>query len=233
MRLTRTFCTDRSTRRAFEQPKEATMKLYGFPPSPNTWKVRAVAAQIGVPMEFELVDLTKPRMPAYLALNPTGRTPTLVDGDFVLWESNAIMQYLASRAANSLWPDDPRARADIARWQSWQLMHWSKEACQPLTFQRLVKKILNLGAPDEAEVAKGTESFHREAQMLDAHLSKHSYLVGDNLTLADFAVAAPLFYSKEAELPVAPYTHVRDWFARVSTLPAWRDTAPARPAAAA
>src|SRR5437879_10284276 len=64
--------------------------------------------------------------------SPTGRTPTLVDGDFVLWESNAIMQYVASHAPNTLWPDDARARADIVRWQSWQLAHWSGEACQPL-----------------------------------------------------------------------------------------------------
>jgi len=209
------------------------MKLYGFPRSPNTWKVRAVAAQLAMPLELELVDLTKPRSPAYLALNPTGRTPTLVDGDFVLWESNAIMQYLASQAPNSLWPEDARGRADIARWQSWQLMHWNKEACQPLIFQRMVKKILNLGPADEDEVAKATEAFKREAEMLDAHLSKHVYLVGDKLSLADFAVAAPLFYSKEAEFPVVPYTHLREWFARIAALPAWRDTAPARPAAAA
>ncbi len=209
------------------------MKLYGFPRSPNTWKVRAVAAQLAMPLELELVDLTKPRSPAYLALNPTGRTPTLVDGDFVLWESNAIMQYLASQAPNSLWPEDARGRADIARWQSWQLMHWSKEACQPLIFQRMVKKILNLEPADEDEVAKATEAFKREAEMLDAHLSKHVYLVGDKLSLADFAVAAPLFYSKEAEFPVVPYTHLREWFARIAALPAWRDTAPARPAAAA
>jgi glutathione S-transferase len=53
------------------------------------------------------------------------------------------------------------------------------------------------------------------------------------LTLADFSVAAPLFYASEAELPVAPYQHVRDWFSRVSALPAWRETAPAPAAAAA
>src|SRR4051795_6499326 len=75
------------------QPQESTMKLYGFPPSPNTWKVRAVAAHVGVPLELALVDLSKrqQRTPEYLALNPTGRTPTLVDGDLVLWESTAIM----------------------------------------------------------------------------------------------------------------------------------------------
>jgi len=211
------------------------MKLYGFPPSPNTWKVRAVAAHIGLPLAFELVDLAKGQQhtPAFRALNPTGRTPVLVDGDFVLWESNAIMQYLADQKPNALWPNDARIRADIVRWQCWQLMHWSKEACQPLIFERLVKKFLNLGAPDAAAVAKALEAFEREAAMLDAHLAKYGHLVGTELTLADFAVAAPLVYSKEAELPVAPHAHLRDWFARVSALPAWRDTAPAPPAAAA
>jgi glutathione S-transferase len=211
------------------------MKLYGFPPSPNTWKVRAVAAHLGLRLDFELVDLTKgqSRSPEYLALNPTGRTPVLVDGDFKLWESNAIMQYLASRAPNSLWPNDARTRADIMRWQSWQLAHWGKEACEPLVFQRLVKKVLGLGAPDEAVVAKAIEAFNREARVLDAHLSGRSYLVGNAITLADFSVAATLFHAKEAELPIAPYSHVLDWFARVSALAAWSDTAPQRPAAAA
>jgi glutathione S-transferase len=211
------------------------MKLYGFPASPNTWKVRAVAAHLALPLEEEFVDLSKgaQRTPEYLALNPTGRTPVLVDGDFILWESNAIMQYLASRAASQLWPDDPRTRADIMRWQSWQLAHWSKEGCEPLIFERLVKSFLSLGPADPAVLAKGTEAFHREARVLDAHLARRSFLVGDGPTLADFSVSAPLFYAKEAELPLAPYAHVRDWFGRVSALPAWRDTAPAPAAAAA
>ena len=209
------------------------MKLYGFPPSPNTWKVRAVAAHLGIPLEMQLVDLTKPRAQEYLALSPTGRTPTLVDGDFRLTESNAILQYIASQKPNSLWPNDPRTRADIMRWQCWQLAHWGKEACEPLIVNRLVKKLLNLGPPDEAEVAKGTAAFHKEAKLLDAQLAKGPYLVGKELTLADFAVAAPLFYIQQGGLPVEPYAKLRDWFGRVSALPAWRDTAPQAPAAAA
>ena len=210
------------------------MKLYGFPPSPNTWKVRAVAAHLGLRLDFHFVDLTKgqSRTREFLALNPTGRVPVLVDGDFRLWESNAITQYLASRRTNSLWPDDARARADIMRWQSWQLAHWSN-GCDPLIFERLVKAFLSLGAPDATIVAKGVEAFDREARMLDAHLAKQPTLVGKEVTLADFSVAAPLFYAKEAELPLAPYPHIRDWFARVSALPAWRETAPAPAAAAA
>ena len=67
------------------------MKLHGFPPSPNTCKVLAVAAHLGVPLELEVVDITKGagRTPEFLKINPNGRTPVLVDGDFTLWESNA------------------------------------------------------------------------------------------------------------------------------------------------
>ena len=211
------------------------MKLYGFPPSPNTWKVRALAAHLGVPLELEFIDLSKGAQyaPAYLALNPTGRTPTLVDGDFKLWESNAILQYIAGKSANALWPNDTRTRADIAHWQFWQLAHWGAEACQPLTFQRLVKKILNLGPPDEAAIAKGIEAFNKEAKMLDAYLAKHPYLVGKDVTIADFAVAAPLLYAKEAEIPLGPYANLRGWFDRVTALPCWREAAPQFPAAAA
>ncbi len=209
------------------------MKLYGFAASPNTWKVRAVAVHLRIPLEYQHIDLTKPRTAEYLALNPTGRTPTLVDGDFVLTESNAILQYVAAKTPNSLWPNDARTRADIARWQCWQLAHWGKEACEPLIFNRLVKRLLNLGAPDEAAVAKGTECFHKEAKMLDAHLGKQAYLVGKELTLADFAVAGPLFYVEQGGLPVGPYPKLREWFGRVSALPAWKETAPQPVAAAA
>src|ERR1044071_783990 len=210
------------------------MKLYGFAASPNTWKVRAVAAHVGISIDYEHVDLTKgaSHAPGYLALNPTGRTPTLVDDDFKLWESNAIMQYLAAKANSPLFPNDLSTRADIMRWQSWQLAHWSKEACEPLIFNRVVKQIVNLGPPNEAEVAKGLECFHKEAKVLDAHLGKQAYLVGNQLTIADFAVAAPLFSSQRADLPVAPYGRLREWFGRVSALPAWQQTAP-QPAAAA
>jgi len=210
------------------------MKLYGFPPSPNTWKVRAVADHLGIPLQLALVDLSKgeQRKPDYLAINPSGRTPTLVDGSFVLPESNAIMQYLASQNPNSLWPNDIRTRTDITRWQCWQLAHWNSDACVPLIFNRVVKKVLNLGPPDDAAVAKATEAFHREARMLDAHLAKQPYLVGKELTLADFSVAVNLFLVKPAEMPIEPYAHVREWFTRVSALPCWKETAPQLPAAA-
>lgn len=210
------------------------MKLYGFPASPNTWKVRALAAQLKMPLEFELVDLLKgaQQTAAFLAINPTGRTPVLVDGDFKLWESNAILQYLASKNPTPLYPNDAKGRADVCRWQCWELAHWGAQACQPLTFENLVKKFVNLGAPDQAVVAKATEAFNKEAKMLDAHLARHKYLVSDTLTIADFTCAAPLFHAQGAGMPVAPYANIGAWFGRVSALPCWNETAPQMAAAA-
>ena len=210
------------------------MKLYGFPASPNTWKVRALAAYLKTPLEFEFVDLLQgaQHTPAYLALNPTGRTPVLVDGDFKLWESNAILQYLASKSTTPLYPSDARGRADVTRWLCWDLAHWGAQACQPLIFENLVKKFVNMGPPDAAAVAKATEALNKEAKMLDAHLAKQKHLVGDALTIADFAVAAPLFHAEGAQIPLGSYANVRGWFQRVSALPCWRETAPQMQAAA-
>jgi glutathione S-transferase len=212
------------------------MKLYGFAGSPRTWKVRALAAHLGIPLEYENLDAAKGdnRTPKYLALNPTGRTPTLVDGDFVLWESDAIMQYLASKKPNTLWPNDARTRADIMRWQNWQSAHWGSDACVPLTFQNFVKAILGMGPPDAGAVAKAAEAFKKEAGVLDQHLAKSDWLVGSSPTLADFTVGSYLFYTNEAKLPVAGYKNISRWFERLSALPGWAETAPpARPAVAA
>ena len=197
------------------------MKLYGFPASPNTWKVRALAAYLKMPLDFEFVDLTKGAQyaPAYLALNPTGRTPTLTDGDFTLWGSNAILLYLASKAATPLLPNDAKSRADIARWQCWDLAHWGAQACGPLTFENLVKKFVNLGAPDATAVAKATEAFTRKPRCWTRIWRKHKYLVNDTLTIADFSVAVPLFHAQGAGMPVGSYANIGAWFGRVSALP--------------
>jgi glutathione S-transferase len=210
------------------------MKLYGFPGSPNTWKVRAVAAHLGLAVKDVFVDLMKgeQRAPDYLALNPTGRTPTLIDGDFVLWESTAIMQYLASLRPNTLWPSNARAQADVMRWQSWHLQHWGPQACEPLLFERVVKTFFNMGAPDAAVVEKATQAFHKEAAVLDGHLKVRSYLVGTRVTLADFSIVSPLVYAAEGDFPLGDYPHLRDWSARILALPAWRDSAPPSPPAA-
>lgn len=206
------------------------MKLYYFPPSPNSRKAQAVAIYLGLPVELELVDLQQghQRTAEFLALNPTGRIPVLQDGDFVLWESTAIMQYLASKVSTPLWPDNAQQRADIMRWQSWQLAHWSRGA-QSIQFERFVKKVLDMGDPDPQVLEQAIATFHREAAILDSHLADKDYLVGNVLTLADFAVASDLTYATIAQFPLEKYDHIRAWYDRIEALPAWQQTAPQAP----
>jgi glutathione S-transferase len=203
------------------------MKLYYFPASPNSRKAHAVAIHLGLPLDLRLVDLQKgeQRTPKFMQLNLTGRTPVLQDGEFVLWESTAIMQYLASQVPNSLWPESIQSRADIMRWQSWQLAHWHP-ACQPLQFERMVKQILQLGDPDPQIVEHATQRFHQEAAVLNQHLAERTYLVNETLTLADFSVASDLTYAGPAQFPLERYPHIQAWYAQIEQLPAWQKTTP-------
>lgn len=203
------------------------MKLYYFPPSLNTRKAHAVAIHLELPLELQLIDLQKGEQhtPEYLKLNPTGRTPVLQDGDFILWESTAIMQYLASQVSNTLWPEDMKSRADIVRWQSWELAHWN-QGCLPLQYENFLKQLLQLGDPDPQAVQRATEIFHKEATVLNTYLADRKFLVNDTLTLADFSVASNLTYAVPGRFPLDDYPHIRSWYARIEELPAWQKTAP-------
>src|ERR1700759_1068504 len=100
------------------------IELYVFPPSPRAFKVMAIANHLGINTNLRFLDLLKgeQKTPEYATLNPNMRMPTLKDGDYVLWESEAIAQYLASRKPDSgLFPSDERARLDVIRWQFWDL----------------------------------------------------------------------------------------------------------------
>jgi glutathione S-transferase len=210
------------------------MKLHTFPPSPNSRKVIALAEHLGIPLEIVPIDLLKgeQRDPKFLAINPNGMIPTLVDGDFVLWESNAIMQYVADKKpGNTLWPADARSRADIARWLFWEQGHWM-QACMILLWENLVKGFFNLGGPDPAMVTVGEEKFAKFAAVLESRLATNDHLACDRLTLADFAVAPYLGYAEVARLPIGRYAAINRWLARLESIPAWHRTTPAMSRAA-
>jgi glutathione S-transferase len=168
------------------------MKLYDFAYSPNSRKVRAVAYELGIELEHVHVNLLKgeSRAPAFLAKNPNGRIPVLEDGDFVLWESNAIIRYLAATQGKgtALLPATPREHAEVDRWLSWQLAHLG-QATSKVAFERVVKKLTGQGEPDQAAIAAGTADFDRLTAVLDAALEGKEYVTG-RLSLADFALAA-------------------------------------------
>jgi glutathione S-transferase len=203
-----------------------SLKLHVFPPSPRAFKVLVVAHHLGIDYEFVLCDLTKgdQKSAAYAALNPNQRMPSLEDGDFTLWESNAIVQYLAAKKPESgLLPADERGRADVARWQFWESTTWDP-ACAILVFERAVKRFFGGGAPDPVEVEKGLQRFHRAAKVLDGHLRGRTYVCCDRLTLADFALAADLTMAEPAQLPLEDYGEIRRWAGRLAELPAWQRT---------
>jgi glutathione S-transferase len=189
------------------------MKLYDFPFSPNCRKVRAVAYELGTPIEFTSVDLLKgeSRTPAFLARNPNGRVPVLEDGDLVLWESTAIMRYLA--AGTSLVPSSRRGQAEVDRWIAWQLAHL-QPAMSKVAFERIVKPLTRQGLPDQAAIDAGTADFHALSTILDAALDGREYLAGP-LSLADFALAAHYSLAGPSGLDVARHPRVEAWLSRI------------------
>jgi len=204
------------------------MKLYINVLSPNVRRARLTAAVLGLELEEKVLDFTKGehKNPEYLALNPNGQVPTLVDGDFVLTESRAIMQYLASKKPEStLVPSDGQGRADVIRWQFWDSSHFSPQV-GTVVFQKVLKKMFGMGEPDAAKVDEALANFHRFAAVLDKRLDGKKYIVGDSLTIADLTLASSLMYAKQAELPLADFPNVEAWFSRITTMDAWKKTNP-------
>ncbi len=205
------------------------MKVHVTPPSPRAIKVLAVLHHLGLEAEIKLVDLIggDNLKAEFAALNPNRKMPVLEDDGFVLWESNAIIQYLAAkRGDHGLWPWEPRRQADVSRWQCWELAHWGP-ACGTLVFERFVKKFFGQGDPNPTEVARGEEEFHRYAEVLNNHLWHQNWLVGDKMTLADITVGAWLTYAQH--YPAGQYRAILRWYERLATLPAWRKALPPRP----
>lgn len=204
-----------------------TIELYVFPPSPRALKVLAVASHLGIDYAQRMVDLVKgdQKTPEYAELNPNMRMPTLKEGEYVLWESSAILQYLAMKKPEAgLLPSDERGRLDVTRWQFWDVAHWDP-ACATFMFEYIAKPlVLGINEPDEAALEKGIQQFHRIAKVLEGHLHGRSFVTGDKLTLADFSIAAPLVYAEKAHLPLGEYGEIRRWYAAIGALPAWQKT---------
>ena len=206
------------------------MKFYCFPPSPNVRKVNAVISHLDIDdIERKIVNLAKGehRQPAFLAVNPMGRLPALADDKgFVLWESNAICQFLCEREGDTpLYPRDARVRADIARWLFWEASTLSPVA-EILTHENVRKPMLGIGEPDAARVKQAEEKFRPLAGLLNDELAKHAYLVGNSVTLADFVVGGAVTYLERGRFPTAEFPHLRAWWARLNEIPAWKQSVP-------
>jgi glutathione S-transferase len=204
------------------------MKLYINLLSPNVRRVRLTAAVLGVELDETKLDFTKGehKRPEYLTLNPNGTVPTLVDGEFVLTESRAIMQYLASKKPESgLLPRDEKVRADVTRWQFWDAAHFSPQLGM-LFFQKVVRPMMGMGEPDSAKIAEALANFRRFGAVLNQQLGGQQHVVGTALTIADLTLASSLMYAQPTEVPLSEFRNIDAWFSRISDMDAWKKTSP-------
>lgn len=205
------------------------MKLYTFPLSPNCRKVHALIHHIHAPVELELVNIMGERPSFLFEKNPNGLVPLLEDDGFLLFESEAIMQYIADKfQAEELFPRDPKKRADIVRWQCWNLAHFGP-SLQPIVYENFVKAMRGLGAPDRERVKEAEGKFHRFATVLDEHLKDRLFLTGEALCIADFSLASPFAYWQMGQVPAQKYAHLLAWHDRVQQLEAWKKSEPKMP----
>jgi glutathione S-transferase len=199
------------------------MLLYNANLSPNALRVRAVANELGIELEFKDVDLRKGenRSASFLALNPNAKVPVLVDGDFVLWESRAIDAYLASlKPQMGLYPEDPRKRAIADQWSYWQAIHLGP-AMQRVVFERLLKPKFGMGEPDEKSLEGSLKEVAQFLPVLDANLSDKEWVAGQ-LSIADFAVASTFVFRKPAGISLESAAHVSSWIERLESRASWQ-----------
>jgi glutathione S-transferase len=198
------------------------LKILGRKTSSNVQKVLWCCGEIGITFERSDIggEFGGNRSPDYLALNPNGLVPTIDDDGFVLWESNAIVRYLAAKyAAGTLYPSDLKRRAEADRWMDWQ--QTTVGPPMGILFRGLLRS-----PPDVIEAAemKGAERKAGAAfAILDAQLARGSYVAGPDLTMGDLALgyAAHRWFKFPIERPTLP--NLKQWYARLCDRPAYRE----------
>jgi glutathione S-transferase len=202
------------------------MKLHIAPPSPRAIKVVALKNNLGFECEIRVINFAAGdhMTPEFATLNPNKLMPVLEDDGFVLWESNAILQYLAAKKPErGLWPSDARRQAEVLRWMSWEGAHWAPSACGILISENLLKRFFGGGDPDPAEVARGENEFHRFGGVLEGCLKGRKWLTGNDLTVADYSVGAWMTVSQLAQYPLAKYAEIDRWYSALSSQPGWKE----------
>lgn len=203
------------------------LTLYTTPLSANGRKALAVSLQLGLDPKVTLVNVYRGegRAGDYLSVNPQGKVPSLVDGGLMLWESNAILQYLAEAYGGyALWSKDPKRRADLSRWLFWESSHWQPtltEVMRPAVAQKLEL----VPRTPELHADYASPAFRSVAGLLDVQLSDRPFVGGAELTIADFSIAGMMTYARATAFPFDAYPHIAAWYARIEALPAWQKTA--------
>ena len=198
------------------------LKIIGRNTSSNVQKVLWACGEMDLPFERE--DLGGPfggnDTPEYRALNPNGRVPTIVDGDFVLWESNSCIRYLAAKhASGTLYPDDLQVRANGERWMDWQLTVMSP-ALVPV-FWGLVRT-----PPDERDndaIEEARKKLSGVMAILDTHLGGSTYIAGDSFGVGDIPLGITAYRWFNLEMARENYPNLQRWYDLLSARPAYQE----------
>ena len=200
--------------------------------TPNSVKVPVALEELGLPYDLRPVNVRKgeQKAPDFLKINPNGKVPVLVDGDFVLTDSGAILIHLAEKTGRLL-PADARARARAMEWLMVQMSGTGPAFGQSGYWQTLAPE------PNPAAIDRYRSEAERLADLIDAHLSRNRWFAGRDYTIADIAIwpwvrTLKVGYKAEEELGLADYPNVARWFDACSTRPASLKAVniPARPA---
>ena len=198
------------------------LKVAGRLASSNVQKVYWACAELG--LDFEQMDFGGrfggARTQEYLALNPNGLVPTIDDDGFVLWESHSIVRYLASvHAPGTLWPTDPKTRADAERWMDWQLTVLGP-ASRPVYWSliRTAEADRDLDALATARDALGAAF-----AILDAALANRAYVAGDAFTMGDIPVGITTYRWFAMPVEREDYPNLKRWYEALTERPAYRE----------
>ena len=187
--------------------------------SPFVRKPLLAIAEFAIPIDERVIDMTaSTAMDEYVSINPNRRFPALRDGGLVLWESNAILRYLAAKHGPGWLGRTAEAAAWVDQWLFWELGHLGP-ALLPL-------QNLRLGftpRPDREEAALLADAV-RSLSVLEGQLAAHPYVAGSDITIADLAIAALFSFANEANLLPAGHPHVQRWLEALRSRPSWQST---------
>jgi glutathione S-transferase len=190
--------------------------LYDDLDSGNGYKIRLLLSQLQQPYRYVEVDILRgeTRTPEFLAKNPNGRIPTLEfeDGQY-LAESDAILCYLA--AGSAFLPTERLAHAQVLQWMFFEQYSHEPYVATP----RFIVRHLAADHPLRAELPKRLERGRAALAVMEGHLARHSYFVGERYSVADIALYAYTHVAEDGGLELAPYPAIRAWLARVAAQP--------------
>jgi len=187
------------------------LKIYGANLSAPAIKVRLAANALGLEYEYIQVNIREGehRTEQFLKLHPAGKVPVIDDDGFLLFESDAIIKYLASSEMSSLYPEDVKQRARIDQWIDFTSIHVGG-AMGRVLFNRVFASFAKIPS-DERSLADGIKFLDRFLPVIDSQLAKESYLSGNQFSLADIALLATVDPAEVAGISLSSYEHLGKW----------------------